>query len=88
MHARISEADHRKCRGEEHLPARRVVGGILDGTHEILRDHLDRARRPNFADRIRALIRRPQAGILRGGALIVGDGCQRFDGMAQHISAG
>src|SRR3712207_7281927 len=37
--------------GQHHLSAGVIVGRVLHRRHDVLRHHLDRARRPNVADR-------------------------------------
>ena len=61
VHAGIAEADAGIRRGEQHLGARLVVGGVLDGAHEVAGHHPQRLQRPDVADGIRPLVGRAQA---------------------------
>ena len=70
------------------LRARLVVGRIVDRADEELRHHPQRLQRPDVADRIRSLIRRPQRRPLRQRPLGERHRGERLDRVAQDVEAG
>src|SRR4029434_5224260 len=69
MYARVPEAD--ACEGcrKHHARSRLVVVRILHGADQMSRYHPHRLQRPDIADRIRTLIRRPHCTALGSRAL-------------------
>ena len=88
VHAGVAEADARVRRRQQHVRARLVVRGVVDGAHQILIHHPQRLHRPDVADRVRPLIRRPHRRTIGHRPLGVRHRGERFDGVAQDVEPG
>ena len=83
MDAGVAEADARVRRRQQHLRARLVVAGIVEGAHEIAGDQAQRLQRPDVADRVRALVGGTQCRAIRAGAIRVRQRGEAFDRVEQ-----
>ena len=87
MHARGAEPDAGQAGGEHHRAARLEVVGVGDRAAQVAPAVLERLRRPDVRDRVRALVGRAVVGRLGPLALVVGLGDERLDRVADDVEA-
>ena len=87
VNAGIAEADSGVASGQKHIGTRFVVGRVFHRTDYEAGDHPQGLERPDVADRIRALIRRPQQWTL--GKWPLGERNRRvgLNGVAQNVQS-
>lgn len=86
MNSRISKANSRQRRCQEHLALGFIILGVFHGTGEILHSSLECVEREDIRNRIGSLVRWPQNWIRWSRcSLGVGDGCPGLKRVAQDV---